>query len=181
MLDSNIELKKISDVSWKDVFEYWRQNEESSLEWKKHWMSRGYNSWHSWRLSYVDKLGLQDEQWELFEIIDPIKTIPNFMGGFFKGWQKEIYGNKKTMIFSEIAKSVNVLQNKKIISIMEDFPRETYLIGINMNKKIYILEGMHRCSAVSVLSSRGEYLRDSKIYIAIVKYDDKYDFNVSVV
>lgn len=173
MLNSNIKLQKIKDISWNDVFEYWRHNEEDNLEWKKLWLSRGYDSWRNWRLSYANELELQNKKWELFEIIDPVRTIPNFMGGMFKGWQKEVYGNKKTLVFIEIAKSTNVLKNKKIISLTENFPKETYLIGLNMDDDVYVLEGMHRCSAVSVLSSRGKELDDRKIYIAIARHDSK--------
>lgn len=43
-LNSKIELEFIKDLTWPEVFEVWRQNEENRKNWKQHYAERGFGS-----------------------------------------------------------------------------------------------------------------------------------------
>lgn len=162
-------LEKIKSVTWDEVFEIWKQNEASELHWIELYKKRGFKSWEEWRINYLKPLGLSKLSWDLYKIKNPLKTIPNFFGGPFKAWKEIFYKKRKTIKFSKLAKLPEIKIHQGILKIKENFPRKTDLIGIIVNGKIHIIEGMHRSAAVALLKEEKKEL-ESEIYIALAEY-----------
>lgn len=162
-------LKRIKPLTWEDVFEIWRQNEEHLPHWKPHYESRGFTNWKDWRMSSAERLNPQALNWALFEITDPSASIPSFRGGPFRGWIRETYHGADKPRFSEIMKDEP--RRAQIIrsGFIEHFPAETIITGLRAEGDIVIIEGMHRCCAVTVAAEQGHPVR-SRMFIALADY-----------
>ena len=120
-------------------------------------------------MSSAERLKPETLHWQLYEIIDPSTTIPSFRGGPFRGWIRETYRGVDKPRFSEIMKD-SVRRNQIIRSeFIEHFPSETTLTGLRVGQDIVIIEGMHRCCAVTLAAEQGRPVR-SRIQIALAEY-----------
>lgn len=157
-------------LSWKEVFEFWEDNEGESSHWARHARDRGYASWEEWRMEYANALGLPEKtDWVLHKINDPLITIPQFHGGPFSGWINRYYnGNTDpTLTFAELAELGKIQTHDGIASIMNAFPDSTVLTGLIMpDNSIVIIEGMHRCCAIALLAKTRQLLA-ANVYIAL--------------
>jgi len=159
--------KKI--ITWPEVFELWHQNEKDNENWKKLYQQRGYDNWHDWRMSYAGPLGLDKLSWDYYEIIDPIKTVPNYYGGPFTVWKKYYYGDKDTLPYKDLlAEQVLRRIDGKVLKLAENFPKNTNLLGLIHKGRVVIIEGTHRCLAVSWLAKQGRPL-NARINIALAQ------------
>ena len=168
--NKNIKLKHLSDLTWQQVFEIWRKNEEGRTSWIGHYEGRGFSTWHEWRMSYVKPLGLAKLKWQLYDLQNPEKSILGFRGGPYRSWIKLCYENKNNPYFSEIIKHPNVIEHKGIKAIFDNFPSETTLIGVVIDSEIIIIEGMHRACALALAGSKNISL-NTNIKIALAEYD----------
>jgi hypothetical protein len=163
-------LKFIKDLSWVDVFDFWRKGEENIPRWIEHYKSSGYNSWDEWREHTLSNLPYKDLCWKLFEVDNPIQTVPNFFGGPFRAWKARYYGGNNTVTFADLAKNEE-LQNSQIIrEMISNFPDKTYLIGLEANKEIVIIEGMHRCCALAIAEQDKKPIQ-TKVFIALAEFN----------
>ncbi len=76
----------VKPLSWREVFDIWRDLEAWQETWKEHWTERGFNSWDEWREMYATPLHPETLSWELHHISDPLKDFPLFYGTPTKGW-----------------------------------------------------------------------------------------------
>lgn len=162
-------LEKIKSATWNEVFEIWKQNEANEPHWIELYKNRGFNSWEDWRINYIKPLGLSELSWDLYKINKPLETVPNFFGGPFKAWKEIFYKKRKTLKFSKLAKLPEIKMHQGILKIKENFPQKTAFIGIIVNGRIHIIEGMHRSAAVALLKEEKRELK-SEIIIALSKY-----------
>lgn len=160
-------LKFIRKISWEEIWEEWRRNEAEQKSWIQHFKERGHESWEEWRETLVKEFELKSFEWELYEVLDPVKTVPGFLCGPFKGWRKY---HTDDASFGSFASQLS--ENEKIRGIRENFPDGTMLIGIREAEKIVILEGCHRCSAIC-LGAKG------RVFIAIPAKDLRHHPNES--
>ena len=84
------------------------------------------------------------------------------MGGAFL-WRKKI---RK---FSEIIEFAEIQKNKDINSIVNNFPKETVIIGLAVKGGIVIIEGMHRCCAIALMSKNQKEI-ESSVFIALAEH-----------
>ncbi len=162
-------LKFITSLTWDDVFEIWRKGEEHLPHWKPHYESRGFSSWKDWRMSSAQRLKPETLKWELFELTDPSASIPSFRGGPFKGWIRDTYHGVDKPRFSEIMKD-QVRRDQIIRSgFIENFPAETTITGLCVGDEIVVIEGMHRCCAVTLAAEQGHPIH-SRILIVLATY-----------
>ncbi len=61
------QLRKIKTLSWNEVFEIWRSNEEGRENWNELILRRGFPSWETWRMTYANEFKLLTLNWELFK------------------------------------------------------------------------------------------------------------------
>jgi hypothetical protein len=149
------QLRKIKTLSWNEVFEIWRNNEEGRENWKDLIMRRGFPSWDAWRMTYANEFELPNLIWELFKVENPSQVIGTFYGGPFRGWIKNVYDNKDTLQFSQMAKLEKIQGNVTIKEIADKFPDNTVVTALKVSDKIFIIEGMHRCCALASMKEQG--------------------------
>lgn len=167
-LDSK-EFKLVHPLAWADVFDIWRKNEADDPKWDEVYKSRGFNSWEEWRRTYTNPLGLAGKKWFLYEILDPMKTIPDFRGGPFATWVERYYGGEQLPTFRRIVEHPGIQEHEGINRLAQDFPEETSLIGLYSDKGVVILEGMHRCCAVALAAKRQESINGT-VLIALAEF-----------
>lgn len=167
----NHELEFIKSLTWKNVFDSWEKNEADLDHWIQHYRKKGFDSWCDWRTKTVKDLNPSGLQWGLYNIVDPFVSVPKFYGGPFRAWIKNIYNNSNILIFSEIIKNRQIKINIKMEKILDNFPTNNFLVGIVFKNDVVIIEGMHRCCAITLAASRNQLLKTS-ISIALANFNE---------
>jgi hypothetical protein len=165
-------LELLYPISWHELIRGW-ENDELGREWAEHYKARGYTSWTEWRSDRWSMLGCAERAWHLYEIAEPLKTVPAFRGGPFHSWLP-FYEGKISLPFSQIVRKSDHPSQVKIRSVLDHFPSETTLIGLQRGEQILIFEGMHRCCALAVAGQEGIDVR-SRVRIALADFSDVSD------
>lgn len=160
----------IKSLSWKEVFDAWRNLEAWQESWKQHWIERGFDSWDEWRETYAAPLHPETLSWELYQITDPIKELPLVYGTPTKGWIEKAYDGATTKQLKDISNLPIITENQKILTIKRDFPKETMLTGIVHDGKIVLIEGMHRANALATWDASIPFIEN--VTIALAKWTD---------
>lgn len=154
------DLEFIRPLGWNEVFEFWRGNEAGNPDWVKVAQDRGFDSWEEWRRTYVAPFRLEEREWTLHRVTDPMVSVPKFHGGPFRGWIEKIYGDAgPTPTFEEVAKRPAAQENGRVLSLLESFPAETTITGVRTPQGIVVLEGTHRCAAIALAKAGGKTIR----------------------
>lgn len=161
-------LVRIRSLSWKEVFDEWRELEAGQESWKEHWIERGFDSWDEWREAYATPLHPETLSWELYQITDPIKDLPFFYGTPTKGWIEKAYGGETTKQLKDISNLPIITENQKVLDIKQDFPKETMLTGVVHEGKIILVEGMHRANALATWNPSTPFV--GTVTIALAKW-----------
>lgn len=163
-------LEYLGPEEWNQVFEFWEEDETKLGTWTKHYEDRGFDSWKKWRGTFCDAFNCKKLDWNLYQIKDPISTFPKFYGGPFKAWIDKFYDGKKEMSFAELANLNEIQTYNRVLEIKNNFPQNTTVIGLILEGKIYIIEGMHRSCAVALMAKNKEEFRGHiNIYLADFK------------
>jgi len=161
--------KFIRPIKWEEVFLFWYQCEGQRQNWIDLAKKNGFESWSDWRTtSYAIPFDCNNASWGLYEISNAEKVVPKFYGGPFKSWIKHYYNNAKEKTFNEIVEQTDISNNKTIKSIVADFPLDKIIICLEVNDKIYTIEGMHRCCALTAMNKQNKSIF-KKVYFAIGK------------
>ena len=163
-------LRFVKNISWDEVFNFWRKGEENIPRWIQHYKAGGYKSWDEWRKHTLSDLSYKDLHWELFEVENPMQTVPNFFGGPFRAWKARYYGGNSTVTFADLAKNEELKNSQIIREMVSNFPDKTYLIGLEANKEIVIIEGMHRCCALAIAEQDKKPIQ-TKVFIALAEFN----------
>lgn len=146
-------------LSWESVWDFWRANEESLPHWTAYWRAQGYKSWEQWRTKEFRPFQLETLQWHYYRVELPYISIPAFRGGPFYSWQKRFYGGMHLPTFRDMADQHHgIREDAGIANYLIDFPESTVLVGVVLEEKVVILEGMHRCAALSLVARKGSTL-----------------------
>jgi len=159
-------LEYIKDLAWSEVFEIWRADEEGSAAWEAHWRERGFDSWEEWRERYVGPLKLRERGWKLYRVIEPAKTVPLWRGGPFKSWVEKFYDGEAAPAFEELMKKPELREHDGLRRMAKDFPKETTVSAVMTDDGIVVVEGMHRCCAVTLGAAEGRDVAKS-FYLAL--------------
>ena len=92
----------IKSLTWDEVVEIWRNNEENEGHWESYYKSKGYKSWEDWRKKYLDAYTSLNKKWYLVKVKDPMTSVPKFRGGNHKGWKDSFYECLEMPTFSEM-------------------------------------------------------------------------------
>lgn len=168
------EFRRIERLTWEDVFNLWRNNEIHLPHWRRYYKTKGHKSWEEFRRPVGKTLKLDGRAWYIYEITNPLKTVPKLLGGPYKEWRNYIpsYGKRRIPPFSHIARYPVIKDHKTINQIRRKFPKDVVLIGLATEDGITIIEGMHRCCAMALAAKRGEN-PDTKVTIALARYSMK--------
>lgn len=163
------EFEYIKSVTWKEVFDMWRDNEAHQQKWIEEYRERGFDSWEEWRKTYTEPLGCEQGEWSLYRIVHPMETIPTLQGGPFRTWIEQYYNGEQGLTFSKVMEQSELQNHEKINQLAKNFPEETSLIGLVTSGSIVIIEGMHRCCALTLVANRGEKI-ESDVSIALAEF-----------
>ncbi len=149
-------LKFIEETDWENIFSKWKEREGNRREWQKTAIEKGWKNWEEWRSNWVNSIKAKEKKWTRYQIIDPFKSIPNFLVGPSKSWQKAF--DKRDQLnksFATIIQKIDYSNNKKINSLLKDFPQSTEFIGLILpNRKITLIEGHHRATTIAYSLSK---------------------------
>ena len=162
-------LRPIKTLSWADVFSLWRDGESQLPRWITHYRNSGFASWDAWRTNTLRDLHHQDLAWTLFELIDPTAHVPDFIGGPFRPWITRYYEGAKSRTFREIVQNRALRSNPIVHEMLANFPKETYLVGLETAQGLVVIEGMHRCCALA-LAAESNAAIESRVFIALAPY-----------
>jgi hypothetical protein len=171
-----------SEGSWEnDIFPDWANNEENQPGWQETAKMKGWDNWREWRSFSADKLNLPAREWQIYNIENPMETIPGFLVGPFPSWQKNVPENLINQISFGGYLELNLERlknNLKIRELMENFPANTQIIGLvePVSQQIVCIEGTHRCTAISLASKMKKEitgLKEVRIALAKLKESEK--------
>jgi hypothetical protein len=165
-------LKLLRPIAWEEIEQEWQRNERTR-EWNEFLKQRGYRDWKEWRSDRWTMLRLPERTWELYAIHDPLNTVPQFHGGPFLSWLP-YYGGKISASFTEIVAQANHHSSAKIRSVLDHFPMQTMLVGLKRGEQVFIYEGMHRCSALTLAALEGREM-NVDVTMAIAEIEDVSD------
>ncbi|OGL36781.1 hypothetical protein A3A68_02460 [Candidatus Saccharibacteria bacterium RIFCSPLOWO2_01_FULL_48_13] len=150
------DLKYIRRQTWDEVFNTWQSNEDGP-GFKRVYLDRGYADWQAWRNTVVQRLHLDELDWSLYDVQSPAITVPSFHGGPFKPWIERYYDGANEPTFEQIIKfpGTDIQSRRKFVDIIKA-SKDVDLVGLLKDKKIYIIEGMHRCVAITLAASRNK-------------------------
>ncbi len=154
----------VKPLTFDDVQAIWRENEIDQEHWKKFWRERGFNSWEEWRQPRINAVRATNKEWQLYLVVDPLKAVPEFHGGPYKGWRDQFYEGATMPAFKDIR------EHWAAAEFLANFPNDTTLIGWltrcdSPPGEVVIVEGMHRCAAVTKASREGRPF-GSMVYLA---------------
>ena len=159
----------IRDLTWPEVFEIWRGNEEKLVKWEEVYKRRGFDSWEAWRKDLITPWHLDTRTWKLYRIEQPGKTIANFHGGPFRGWTERYYNGATVPTFAEIMKHPGLQTVHAFKDFITNFPSPTTVTGVQNDDGIVIIEGMHRCTSIVMADAEGKTLTP-EMFIALGDY-----------
>lgn len=161
-------LTYVEDLTPDEVFEIWRANEERTEHWQPYWKEKGFSSWEEWRTPYRAAWNVDGRTWKLYEVVNPLQTVPQFRGGPYRSWKEQYYGGTATPRFSELAGSEALRALHEREGRITNFPARTTLTGIATEENIYIVEGMHRCASLAIAAAQGTPVT-TKVLIALAR------------
>ncbi|MFH0874100.1 MAG: hypothetical protein V1846_04675 [Candidatus Komeilibacteria bacterium] len=159
----------IKDLTWDEVFEIWRENEETNPAWINHWQSKGFKSWQQWRQTMAEPWECSQRQWYLYKVNNPLVVAPQWRGGPFRTWRKFFYRNQNFATFHDIITGPHIDQHpgyQKMLSLFDNFPGNTTMTALLTNQGPVIIEGMHRGCALALAALNNKKL-NTKIYLTI--------------
>lgn len=168
MSNPDIKLEFIKDLTWGEVFEFWRTNEEDRPNWQEHWKSRGFNSWQEWRMEYAGPFRCPEAKWSFYEIKNPVRNVPFFYGGPFRSWIERFYKSGNPLTFAQLAELPDIQRHQGTNEMVANFPKDSIITGLIVDGEVYIIEGMHRCAALALMNQRG-LKHDNKVSIALAE------------
>lgn len=175
-------LKLVKKLTWEEVFEIWRKDEEDLEHWKEYWKAKGFKSWADWRMKQVRATNADKLKWALYEVKDPLKTIPAWKGGpTTTTWLKYFYAplgkNAQDLpTFAELATSPAVANHYYIRDLTKTFPKTTTLMAIKTSQGIVVVQGLHRACAIA-LSVAWNHPVKTKVRVALAKIKDDIAIN----
>jgi len=164
-------LEFVRPIKWDEIFSIWKKGESEQKSWRKHWESRGFESWDEWRKAYAEPLNPEKLKWFLYEIKNSLADVPSFYAVPSKSWIEKAYGGEKTLQFKNILHLPIIANNEKILDIKKSFPEKTMFTGIVHKEKIILYEGMHRAGAVTIWNKKQKF--SAKVFIALALWDKK--------
>jgi len=160
------------DLAWPEVFATWSANEESNPSWQKVAREvKGWPDWRSWRLFTIGQLKLDQREWKLFRLDDPMQELSSLLLGPYSGWQSRVpKPNEAT--FADL---VNIpeqheyyTQHTMISTLQKNFPVDTQLMGLRRpDGKIVCIDGHHRALAAALAKRDGTPMRFGEVRMAI--------------
>lgn len=160
-IESLLGLDFIRSATWDEVRRVWKNDEDTDI-FRREYVEQGYDSWESWRKIVIEPLHLERLDWTLYDIARPTETVPQFRGGPFKPWQELYYGDKTAPTFSDIVttEGTDVMTRDKFAAIIAT-EKPMWLIGLRRENDIYIIEGMHRSTAIALAALRSQMINTS--------------------
>lgn len=162
-------IKFIQKLTWQEVYKFWAECEENRDNWVRYYQKRGFPSWKEWRDTYIKPFGCEKLEWGLYEITDPMVTVPEFCGGPFRTWIEKFYDGKQTLRFLQLADLKDIQTHQGIQEIKQNFPWDKKIIGMLVGNEIFVIEGTHRCCAIALMQ-RENFKTKNKLYIALAKF-----------
>lgn len=145
----NKQFEFIKPLKWEEVFKIWQSNEINEPHWQEYYKKEGHKSWLDWRKKYIEPIKAINKDWKLVKVINPLKSVPNFHGGPYKGWDKNFYEGRNLPIFAELK------EHWASAEFLKNLPSKTTIIAWNTEIGIVIIEGMHRCAAITKAVKEG--------------------------
>jgi len=151
-------------VNWEEIFKRWQESEGVMVEWQKIAQQKGWQTWEEWRGSWVKNFEAQNREWFRYVILDPVQTVPHFQIVPSPAWQINFSKDERNKhTFAELFEKVT-FQYDKVRGILNNFPEPTEFIGICLpNKKIVLVEGHHRASALTLAKKEGRKINFNKL------------------
>lgn len=160
-------LHQEQEISWDRIFSDWCVRETGEdWGWESVWQEHGFDNWADWRMTYVERFGLLDRAWNLYHIEQPLDFVPNMYVGAYKGWQQYGPDGQGKVRFAELQ---HIEDNLKVMKILQNFPKQTTMIGIKFGETYCVFEGTHRAAAIALAVRQGQSI-DTKIQIALTEF-----------
>jgi len=165
------QFKYLRPITWSEVFDIWRHDEEKRPEWVELYKERGCKNWHQWRERNTIPLKCASRQWFIYQVIDPLISVPQFKVGPHLSWIEKYWPNQPTPTFAEIITMGDMPQRinqptDKIYQLARNFPATSTVIGLKHDDSIVIIEGTHRCVTLAHATALNKPITTS-LFIAL--------------
>jgi len=169
-------LKFIKSLTQEEVIEMWRRGEKNVEHWKPFWESKGHKSWEEWRRTTHKALFEKSLTWGLYNVLNPLTTIPEWQGGMFHSWSKWFYTNfpEKPPKLKDLLTHPGIHNHWFVREIAHNFKDiETTLMATRSpSGTIAIAEGMHRACAITLMANEKINL-DTKVLVMVASWSSE--------
>jgi len=161
----------IKPLKWSEVFKIWQGNEINQRHWKTYYKEKGFKSWFDWRKKHIKAIEALNKKWKLVKVINPLKSVPKFHGGPYKSWTENFYKGHNLPTFNKIK------EHWAAADYLKNLPAKTTIIVWNTEIGIVIIEGMHRCAAITKAAKEKQDIKlDLYMVVADCPLSDIPDF-----
>lgn len=154
------QFETVKSLTWEEVFEIWKSNEINQIHWQEYYKKEGFASWFDWRKKHIEPVAALNKEWGLVRVVAPLKSVPNFHGGPYGGWDKNFYEGRDLPTFAEMK------EHWAAADFLKNLPKKTTIIAWNTEVGIVVIEGMHRCAAITKAAKEGTSL-DIELHLAV--------------
>lgn len=176
----------VKNTIWEEVFSKWEKEEANNPDWI-HCATKikGWSDWKSWRKFSASQIGADKRSWQVFEFTDPINEVPEMLVGPYTGWQSRL-SKENAETFNNLLdipeQYAFFSKHNKIISIMNDLPFPTELIGVirDDTNEIVCIEGHHRAVAIALAKKKNRQIdfgRDIRIALTHLQKNEVFILN----
>lgn len=157
MTPDSAELALLKRLEWTEIFAIWRSYEEQLPHWIALYQERGFTSWEEWRATYLKPLRLPERIWGLYRVINPARSVPNFICPPVRSLVPTLYAGNRAPTFRELVeKRPESATHGSTPKILESgLLTDTTVIGVLTDSGLVVVDGLHRCSAIAITAMRG--------------------------
>lgn len=130
--------------------------------WESVWKAKKHESWESWRKTHFKPILNKELDWTFVEIASPLIEVPQWRGCMTPTWNTWAYGNflEKPPRLKDLITNPFVQNHWYIKEMAQNFKGNLTMMTLlkTPNNDIYVLEGMHRACALSIIAQNNDKL-----------------------
>lgn len=162
-------LRFVEPLTWDEVFDIMRKNEENLSHWEPLYRSKGFSSWEDWRRKQFAMLHGDQLSWNLYRVPNHLGTVPIFHGGPFLSWMKYFYQGDPAPTFATLAQHPGIQNHYYIRDLVTPPFLTTTIVAVRNEDRIVVIEGMHRCCAIALAAAQG-CDTNLRLYVALAHF-----------
>lgn len=137
---------------WSEILENWKAGEDNEA-WHDYYQKKGFKNWADWRWPIIQTLHLDQLEWDLEELKNPIEEVRAMYCNALTRW-KDFYTDRNKSTFGDLASHPFFQNHKRVMDLKADFQSGTQLIALRRGRRVIVIDGHHRSMALAQTPDR---------------------------